>query len=451
MEIALCNRGKCSLSPEIQARLLASMNAGRLVVICGAGLSMAPPSNLLSARTVAERCFDRYQLEVDPACNIALRENLEALAEHFVATNTLQSIFIEHLVPWPDFARPYNSGHAAIADFLITRAAFAGISSNYDILIERRAWDYGAAFKGSLDGDEANVDTVHQAPLLKFHGCAQRDPVSTVWAPSQLDDPVISTRIERSKIWMAANLRQKDLLIVGFWSDWEYLNSVIGGALADVQPMSVTVVDLSPTDVLEDKAPQLWQLAHADNVHFEHVRESGANVLDDLRKEFSRNYLRQVLAAGRAIFEQSTGVPCDSDWLQIADFDSETLYGLRRDAEGVPADQPAKRLRPGNVEALGYFHLLLRQAGATQLADGYALNGRSIRVINGAEAILESLRAKFIEPPVAVASDIVVAVGATHLGLPSNVIRGGRAGNLMRPAAAGDWFDLNGARVELNI
>ena len=75
---------------------------------------------------------------------------------------------------------------------------------------------------------------------------------------------------------MAANLRQKDLLVVGFWSDWEYLNAVIGAALIDVQPLSVTVIDLSPTNALEQKAPQLWEIAHAENVTFEHVQESGA-------------------------------------------------------------------------------------------------------------------------------------------------------------------------------
>jgi len=427
------------------------MNAGRLLVVCGAGLSMAPPSSLPSAKAVAENVFDKYRLEVDPTFNIGLRDNLEALAEHFASTNTLKSVFIEHLVPWSAFTRPYNAGHAAIADFLLTRAAVAGISSNYDTLIERRAWDYGAAFRGSLDGDEANVDATRQAPLLKFHGCAQRDPASTVWAPSQLEDPVISARIQRSETWMAANLRKKDLLVVGFWSDWEYLNAVIGDALADVQPLSVTVVDLSPTEGLEAKAPQLWQIAHADNVQFEHVRESGADVLDELRRAFSMNYLRQVLAAGQAIFEESTGIPCDPEWLDVSAYDSETLYGLRRDAEGIPALQPATLIRPGNVEALGYFHLLLRRAGATQRPDGYDLNGRSIRVINGASAILGSLRAKFIEPPVAIASDIVVAVGATDLGLPSNVVRRGKSGDLIRPDAAGDWFDLNGGRQELNI
>lgn len=427
------------------------MNAGRLLVVCGAGLSMAPPSSLPSARAVAEHCFDKYRLESDPNCDAGLRESLAALAEHFAGLNTLQSVFIEHLVPWGSFVRPSNAGHAAIADFLITRAAVAGISSNYDTLIERRAWDYGADFRGSLDGDEATSDTVRQAPLLKFHGCAHRDRRATVWAPSQLDDPTISARIVRSKVWMAANMRQKDVLVVGFWSDWEYLNAVIGEALIDVQPLSVTVIDLSPTNALEQKAPQLWQIAQAQNVTFEHVQESGAAALDELRRAFSSNYLRQVLNAGRAAFEQATGTQCDPAWLEVSAFDSEALYGLRRDAEGVSAAEPATLLRPANPEALGFFHLLLRQAGAVQSADGYYFNGRSIRVVNGAQTVLGTLRGRFVEPPAAMASDIVVAVGATDLGVPDNVIRSGRAGNLIRPGAGGEWYDLAGARTALGI
>lgn len=439
------------MTPETITRLLASMNAGRLLVVCGAGLSMAPPSSLPSAWRVAEQCFDKYRLEADPNCDLALRNNLEALAEHFAGLNTLQSVFIEHLVPWSAFVRPSNNGHAAIADFLITRAAVAGISSNYDTLIERRAWDYGADFRGSLDGDEATADSVRQAPLLKFHGCSHRDRPATVWAPSQLSDQTISTRIARSKVWMASNLRQKDLLVVGFWSDWEYLNAVIGEALIDVQPLSVTVIDLSPTNALEQKAPQLWEIAHAQNVTFEHVQESGAVALDELRRAFSSNYLRQVLDAGRAAFEHATGAQCDPAWLNVENFDSETLYGLRRDAEGVSSAEPAKLLRPANPEALGFFHLLLRQAGAVQRADGYELNGRSIRVLNGAQSVLGTLRGKFVEPPAAAQFDIVVAVGATDLGVPDNVVRNGRSGDVIRPDPSGEWYDLSRARTELGI
>jgi hypothetical protein len=439
------------LSPEVRARLLASMDAGRLVVVCGAGLSMAPPSNLPSARRVAEMCFDKYASTADPQCDPALRENLEALAEHFATLNTLKTVFIEHLVPWPDFARPSNPGHAAIADFLITRAAVAGLSSNYDILIERCAWAYGADFRGSLDGDEATVHANSQGPLLKFHGCSYRDRSSTVWAPSQLADRTIAKRIAGSKIWISAILRHKDFLVIGFWSDWEYLNQVIGSALKDVAPLSVTVVDLSAADQLEQKAPDLWALAHEPHVTFTHVQESGANVLDELRSAFSTNYLRKIFAVGRAAFEAETGVACDPAWLHVAEFDSEALYGWRQDAEGVPSGSPACRKRPENWEVLGYFHLLLRQAGAEQCEKGYRMNGRTIRVVNGGSAVLSTLRARFIEAPTTITADVVVAVGATDLGLPGNFIRPGRAGDVVRPAARGLWFDVNGARAELNI
>ncbi len=86
-------------------------------------------------------CFDEYQLTAKPDFDAALRGNLEALAEYFVGLNTLKSVFIEKLVPWRAFVRPSNAGHAAIADFLITRSAVAGLSSNYDTLIERQAFD----------------------------------------------------------------------------------------------------------------------------------------------------------------------------------------------------------------------------------------------------------------------------------------------------------------------
>jgi hypothetical protein len=85
--------------------------------------------------------------------------------------------------------------------------------------------------------------------------------------------------------------------------------------------------------------------------------------------------------------------------------------------------------RPENWEPLGYFHLLLRQAGAKQYAEGYRMNGHTIRVVNGASAVLSKLRSRFTEAPATVTAEIVVAVGATDLGLPGNVIRPGRAGD----------------------
>ena len=439
------------MQADTKAKLIASMHAGRLVVVCGAGLSMAAPSSLPPAWRVAEASFDKYAQETDPLCDPELRHNLEAFAQHFADRNTLESVFIESLVPWSVFVRPPNAGHAAVADFLVTRAAAAALSANYDTLIERYAVDKGFDFQNALDGDEATVRSRTQSPLLKFHGCATRDRTATVWAPSQLGRPPIADRIDKSKMWMAANLRQKDLLVVGFWSDWTYLNDLLGTVLDGLAPLSVTVIDMADAATLEAKAPALWALAHGPNVDFTHVQKSGADALDELRKDFSRNYLRSVLAAGRAAFEASTGTVCDPAWFEPPDLDNETLYGLRRDSEGVPAGRPAVRLRPSQCEIVGVFHLLLKQAGASATALGYDLNGQSIRVVNGAGSALSQVQARFAEAPVVASTDLVVAAGATNLPLPGSVIRPGIAGSFMRPAALGQWYDLDGARAELGI
>lgn len=443
-------RGGALTAAEI-ARLLASMRAGRLVILCGAGLSMAPPSRLPSAWRVAEMCFDEYRLTIDPAVDPALRNNLEALAEHFAGLNTLKAVFIDHLVPWKEFERPPNPGHAAVADFLIAKTVIAGLSSNYDKLIERCAWDYGADFLGSLDGDHATIASHKQGPLLKFHGCAHIDRGSTVWSPSQLHDPTISDRIAKSKIWMAANLRHKDLLVVGFWSDWDYLNQVLGDAVQGLDPLSVTVIDPSATTALQAKAPGLWALAHLPQVTFSHIQESGAEALDELRRAFSEGYARQVLEAGRALFVAKTGVACDPAWLTIAGLDGEALYDWRRDAEGVPSGTPAMTKTPQNVELLGFFHLLLRRAGAVQQPQGYMFAGKSIRVINGAGSDLSTVARRFIEAPAAPSADVFVAAGSADLGLPGHLLRPGSAGSVVRPAAGGTWLTIEQAQADLGI
>ncbi len=439
------------MDAAVRARLLASMEAGRLVILCGAGLSMAPPSSLPSAWSVAASCYDRYVMSIDPACPPELRGDLEALAEIFARDDTLGSVFIEALVPWESFVRPPNAGHAAVADFLITRMAAGAVSANYDNLIERRAQDYGFDLAASLDGDEATVRARKHAPLLKFHGCSVRERRATVWTASQLtEDGVVAARIAKTKTWMAANLREKDLLVVGFWSDWSYLNAILAEAMTGVAPLSVTLVDLAGEDVLQAKAPELWTLANSGNVRFAHVRRSGAEVLDELRRAFSQGYLRKVLHAGRAALERETGAACEPTWLDPPDLGSEDLYGLRRDAEGVPATAAATLRNPGRSEVLGYAHLLLRRAGAVQTSIGYDLAGRRVRVVNGSGTLLQTTQDRFRETPFDVA-DVVVCAGAIDVGLPVNLVREGRPGDIIRPGASAAWLDLPAARQELGV
>ncbi len=444
------------LTPEVKSRLLESIDADRLVVLCGAGLSMAPPSNLPSAQKVAEECFDAYKVKADPeGFDPKLRRDLAALAEYFANQNNIEH-FIGTLVPWGKFVGSPNPGHAAMADFLITRAAVAGLSGNYDELVERKAQQYGADFLISLNGDEAIERSSYHAPLLKFHGCSCRSRGSTVWTLSQIQGPTkdqtIVDRIDNSKSWMEVYLRQKDLLIVGFWSDWDYLNQIMGRALKGIDPKSITVIDPSERTDLESKAPNLWGLFHQKHVKFCHVRESGAEVLDELRRAFSENYLRQVLHAGWNVLKKETDIDCDQAWFNInASLCSESLYGWRRDAEGVPNSRPAKKKCPDGVEVLGFFHLLLRRAGAVQYSKGYKLQDRSIRVVNGGGYFLNRLKEAFIEAPTVRSTDYVVAVGSTYSGLPGNIVRAGISSNIIRPAAGGKWLTFDQAREELNV
>lgn len=439
------------MDADVKARLLASMDLGRLVLLCGAGLSMAPPSGLPSARRVAELAFDRYRLVVDPACDPGLRSDLEALAEHFAAQGTLRTVFIGDLVPWNEFVKPSNPGHAAVADFLITRAVAAGLSTNYDELIEQTARAYGVALKRALDGDEANAHAASQAPFLKFHGCAGRDAASTIWAPSQLTDPEIAGRIQKSKTWMAANLRERDLLVIGFWSDWDYLNGVLGDALTDVNPASIVLVDPISVAELEAKAPALWAVAHRPGVTFTHVRESGAEALDELRRAFSERFLAQVFDAGRQIVEEEVGGPIDPAWAEPPNFGSEALYDWRRDAQGTPAGKPATAKHPINAGAVGAFHLLMRRAGAVLHEGGYELNGRSVRVVNGAGEVLRTMQREFAAAPSVPTTDVVVAAGATDLGVPAHIVRSGHPRSIMRPTAGGRWLDFLEGRRELDV
>jgi hypothetical protein len=99
--------------PPTLTRLLGSIEAGHLVVLCGAGLSIPPPSNLMSAVRVARACYDKWQpTETLPA---ALRDDIDGLAGHFHAQGTFKSVFISTLVPWDDLVGEPNEGHAAVA------------------------------------------------------------------------------------------------------------------------------------------------------------------------------------------------------------------------------------------------------------------------------------------------------------------------------------------------
>jgi hypothetical protein len=440
------------MDPIVLERLLASISVQRLVAVCGAGLSMGKPTLGPSAKEVSQICFDSYVTSTGATLDPGMRDDLEKLADYFYDNRTLQSVFIAGLVPWSRFVRPPNAGHVVLADFLWIRAVAAALSSNYDTMIERHAGNCGADLRPSLDGSSATTRAPFHSPLLKFHGCQFCDADSTVWTKKQLADGAIAKRIESSRVWMEANLQHKDLLVVGFWSDWAYLNTILGSVLGVVAPASVTVIDPSDSGQLQAKAPQLWALAHSAGVTFNHVQEYAEVALGELHRAFSKAYLRKLLNSGKAAVETERGAACDPAWLTPPNLGAEDLYGLRRDAEGVPSTKPARLREPMPGDVLGMFHLLMVSAGAVANAGGYQLGGQQIRVINGANMLLSTLHEAFSdEPPVVSSANIVVGVGALDLPYPGSVIRAGSPGGVIRGAATGEWLDLAAARARLGV
>ena len=404
----------------------------------------------MSAVGVSRACYDKYApTQLLPA---PLRDDVDLLAGHFYANGNFASLFINQLVPWDELTGEPNAGHAAIADMLLSGAAAAALSANFDTMIEQWSSQRKVSLRGALDGHEA-VNFAHASmPLLKFHGCMTRGREATLWTHAQLAAAAAAERIASCKQWMDLHLLNRDLLIVGFWSDWGYLNSVLADALAGGTTASITVIDPAPTADLEHKAPGLWATLSA-SPQFEHVRDSSDAALSEVRAAFSKVWTRKLHALGAPLYAADKG-DCPPALLQAPDLDVDALYDLRRDAEGVAANRAARQWQPGASAAqTGYAHLLLTAKAAARSGAWYEVDGQSVRVVHGAGEGLTTVRSRFLEPPTAPKSDVVVCVGALDQGVPGSIIGKGKGASIVRPGPGGAsrWITLNEARLEFSL
>lgn len=432
----------------LRTRLVESAITDSLVVFCGAGLSMAAPSSLPSAAALAESCVDNYSAQFGIPLPAELDTDLEQIAQHFWSQGSFQQTFINRVVPWQEFRSQPNSGHDAIADFLGCGIIHAAVSTNYDTLIETAADRLGEpAFEACLDGDEAAVSRRHK-PLLKLHGCYRRQRSATVWCTDQVKAPPLQQRIAASGDWLRANLRQKDLIFVGFWSDWAYLNKILETCVSRIEPRTVVLVDPANPIELEAKAPTLWNLHTNGAVVFHHVSQSGSDFLDELRREYSINFMGRLLAASESTYTAL----CAGASPPKHDFDTTLTateyYELRRDLTGAPAGTITRAKDPAeHMYMAGAAILFLKQAGAVTNGSYMQLNETSIRVVQ-ANGPLSLAKRKYSESVASPASEpeIVVCAGAfDDGGVPPNVARGTPSTTIVRPSSGSEWVTLQAA------
>jgi hypothetical protein len=376
-----------------------------------------------------------------------LRDDIDGLAGLFHARGDFSTIFI-NLVPWDELVGPPNNGHAAIADLLVSRGACAALSANFDPLIEYWAGHRRINMRGALNGQEA-VSITETHPLLKFHGCLVRAKESTLWTKSQLADPGIQARIQSFTQWINLHLPGKHLVVVGFWTDWPHLNDALADAFTVSRAQAVTVIDPLSREGLQAKAPNLWTRLTSLSQSFEHVQESGADALEELRKSYSKAWARKFYALGQVLMV-GTGLPPNLPSLDSLSGDE--LYSFRQNAEGKPHDKAATLREPAPAAAsAAALCLRLLEAGASHDGALFRHSGKSIRVVNGAGLGMAQVMQQFVEPP-SIVPDIVVCT-AEDFGGPGRVIASGQGASTVRPAHGGTskWMTIDEAIAEFGI
>ncbi len=422
----------------------------RLAVLCGAGLSMAPPSNLPSAAEIAQnakRTYDAvYGVTRDP-----LPAAIGEQAEFFFGRGELGTVYLRTLIDKNTFAGPPNLGHQALADLLLVGSIQTAVSTNVDTMIETAGQLLFGQIGVGIDRDAVATLLPTVSPLLKVHGCWTLDPSNTVWAPGQLATEPVKTRVTSSADWLKIRLLDRDLVIVGYFTDWDYLNGVLEQTLGEVRPARVLVVDPSDGSSLETKAPSLYTLGKRASSAFEHVQMSGADFLDRLRLEFSRAFARRVMWGGVRAFEASKMSAVDPAWAEPVTPDSMTAWQIRRDLEGCRPNRPATAKAPADEPTLGLTILQLRARGATPEGPYWLIDGRRVRIIRTPNQLLHQVEEAYArERPSVVAPDVTIAVGAEASSLPPHIVRGSGRGTIVR-SSVGRWMTRAEAVAEFNL
>ena len=413
---------------------------------------MADPSRVPSAKQLAHDCSAKYEAK-GFALPSGIKDDLETLANHFFAENMLVDLI--GLVDWHPFRRPPNAGHEVIADFLACRAFQFGLTTNYDFLVETAATDLGEPnFKTALHADDMIAHREH-SPYIKIHGCCVLDDLRTIWCvPQVAADELINSRVESLRNWLSVNLKGKDVLLVGFWSDWLYLNSLLEGIVSPFRANRVVLVDLDSGPNLATKAPDLWAWANGATVRFDHVRESGKDFLAELRKRFGISYFSELFNQSIPTYQGRLGITAPVAFPNLSDLSDKDLFDLRRDSDGIPCSAIPRKMRPeATMGEVGAQHLAFAALGASMDGPRYVFGGRRYRIVQGAGQGIGAVRSKFeSEPPEPIPTDVVICAGAfDDAGITSVVRRPTGSGGILRSGTSADWVIFEEARIMLGI
>lgn len=174
--------------------------------------------------------------------------------------------------------------------------------------------------------------------------------------------------------------------------------------------------------------------------------------LSELRRAFSETWHKKFLRNGESLLSSPTTFSAATS--APASLSEEDLYDIRRDAEAVPYTSAATSKVPavGTAEAAS-LRLRMLEKGALAERSWLRLDGKTIRIVNGAGRNLEDVKKLYKEPPTFADADFVVCAGAKALGVPTGLISRGTPGGLIRPAAGSGsrWITSEEAEYEFKL
>lgn len=426
------------MTDETAARLLGAINCdeSRLAIFFGAGLSMGAPSRVPNASDLLQICVRRYEAKAGVELHPQQKASLEHFASYLWSQNQLKSFLIPELVPWERFRWMHNAGHEAVADLLLSRAFDFALTTNFDTLVEDSVPSLGRThFRAAVEAASVmRRGRRYHNPLLKVHGCCAIAEHQTIWCEEQLDEEPIADRLRQLTPWLETNLPFREVIVLGFWTDWDYLNVIFERSLTFLEPddvITLFVVNPATEEDLRRQAPDLFGWCdETDQVEFIHIPECGEPFLIELRNRVSRNFYARASPAGR-----TRPLP--------PEMSNDALYSIRQCLCGCgPAEVVSVKDPPPGSAAVVEFENWLLSLGAVPIGSCLRLNETVIRVVNAEGRRIGRYREEFrITDRSTIGVDITVYISGADDGVPSHVIRGTSQASVARSRDTSEWID----------
>jgi hypothetical protein len=298
----------------------------RLIILAGAGLSMAAPTEFDGGAELARRVVRSIRAEIPDFPNIddpglvfdaLIARDPDGGAAKFVAI--IQAVGPEYY--------PANAGHAALIKLYLEDVIQNIYSLNVDPQLEQcstrlilnAGWtdanDIGGTARThslALRWSERGVAGTNLPPRLhKLHGCILRDAESTIWSAALLTSNDWPTGARWAQTGFESDIQHFPLLIVGCGFPVTYINRSIdrGKNFAASRKPSYLVSIESYANYVTNRNPDLVQVAGVrENTFFD---VSASVFLESLHAAFIRKLLDGAKAELRGQIEDIAEVSAE--------------------------------------------------------------------------------------------------------------------------------------------